>query len=137
MGQAMQAQPAGYAPLLRQGSAGVAAAQMMPEEQQAALYYQQQQQQVAMAQYYQQSQYQQSQYQQYQQYAQQQYQEDYAQYAQHYGQQYLPGQGGQQYQGDMHEDGPLFYREQPPPVPVAIDPSGRPFKASKLAIGWW
>lgn len=51
-----------------------------------------------------------------------------AQQAAAYGhaQQYAAQQGYAD--AGMHEDGPVFYRELPPPVPVAIDARGRPFK---------
>lgn len=35
----------------------------------------------------------------------------------------------------MHGDAPCFVREAPPPLPIALDPSGRPFKARVLADG--
>lgn len=59
----------------------------------------------------------------------------YAQQAAAYG--HSPQYGAQQgYAGaGMHEEGPLFFRDPPPPVPVAIDARGRPFKVIPAAPG--
>ena len=84
----------------------VPAAGSLSEQQQQALYYQQQ-------------------YQFFQQQYQQQYQAEYQAL-----QQLL-----QQQQQDLHPDEPYFIREPIPQVPVALDPSGRPFKASLGLLG--
>ncbi|KAL4443901.1 hypothetical protein ABPG75_011638 [Micractinium tetrahymenae] len=110
-------QPGMAAPAQQWGmsaAAGYGPAQGPSEQQQQAaamhFFIQQQQAAAAMAQF---------------QYAQQQA-ASYGHAQQYGGQQY----GAQQdYAGDgMHADGPTFYREPPPPLPVAIDARGRPFK---------
>lgn len=85
---------------------------MMYQQQAAAAFYYQQQ--AAAAQYYEQYHHQQALQQ---------------QQALAHQQQLAAQQAG----GYMHADEPLVARELPPPIPIALDPSGRPFKVD---CGW-